>query len=364
MKQCGLGWKQTGSKLVVYGGADTAGKPFPGYSIDAFRFYLLLNNPYFLNFTNIAPQWQQQQRFYLSNLANNKKEDILFLSQPIALHDADLSYLPGQMVMNDLVNNEVFECIADNPAPASKATTDADFWMKRGKMQYVTANDLLRFSTGDCTVALPVPATTVTVNIYTINTLSNDYNLPARPQQQFSFDKVQNSFTASLAGLPAGKYAVNVNGVSRTVYYDPQAVASNAFAVVDIFTHPPHGSDYAILNTGGILRKDVNDKLTPNAYIIRFANRAVLWKYILKKDTYTQIEDTAPVNKLTFSKDKNIFTSQKPIPLTQAPVKTLFARVGGPKTSDPPLKNPSVDRLQQLATAKGNFYCTEIYINY
>jgi hypothetical protein len=352
-------YKNAGNKLIVLASND-GGKPFINIDPTAvFRFYLLLQNPYFLNFTNADWKQREGKRYVFDNLTGNQTGSNLFLTRPLPVYAAGTSYLPGQLVMNNEIDRDVFEAIADNPSP-SATTTDSAFWQPKAKDQYAGDADLTEFTGAAYAFGLSVGVTSSSVEIFGFNTLSGDFTRKIGATVITNYTNALTAIPVDLGHLRPGKYRIRVNGATdKMVYYDPQAINKNVYGVVEIHQHLPAANSFSVLGVGGTIRT------TPNKYLIQFANRSVIWKYIFKT-AHTDVVDGSP-NNYQFSAlggSPLIFVSDKPIPLTQSPVKTFFMQPNNVGPPDPPLKNPAIDRLRQITTAKGTFYCSEIYINY
>jgi len=127
-------YKTIGNKLVVLAKVQTeAGnedKPMvPIAASTKFLFYLNLNEPLFTTVTNLdIDRYRLEQRYYFSNLYQNKSGDSLYLSKQIADYEGvATAYSPGDLV--DDGSGTIYECI--QKTAGGNDTSKTDFWFKR-----------------------------------------------------------------------------------------------------------------------------------------------------------------------------------------------------------------------------------------
>jgi hypothetical protein len=363
LTNCHALYKTIGNRLIVLVKTDGNGKPFVPISTTAkFSFYLELMKPLFMTVSNLELQSLANKRFYFSNLSANKvtvavNDDLLYLSNVIAAHNAATNYLPGDFAFQ---GGNVFESIQ---ASTGNVPPAAAFWVNRNKHQYAAKEDLLQFIKQQQEFPLPVLTDTVVIEVYGLNAATNVFD-ELRLSQTFNFEAPVPTVLVDLSTLPSAKYRVMINAEERMVYLSNQAVYQNKFAVVEIFNHLPDGDDYAFLDAGGLLKDQfVAGKNVWLNYTIRFANRIAYWTYLTPRKGVQAIDSNPNYSFAGNANPADFFTSNQPIPLTETPHEfklTLFQ----PVSSEPPLApNPDVHASGMLSRKGSDYYCN-IYLNY
>src|SRR5215469_6680009 len=67
-------------------------------------FYLWLNNPLFVNYTNLGGGYSPGNIFYFTNRNNNSANGKNFLSAPINAYNNTVSYIPGDVAADNTGN--------------------------------------------------------------------------------------------------------------------------------------------------------------------------------------------------------------------------------------------------------------------
>jgi hypothetical protein len=364
--------KMVGNKLVVLVKVNTDGpdadKPFISISPeDKFLFYLQLNKPQFNTVTNLdSEKLREGKRYYFTNLHQNDLNGVLNLTQQIIQVAGPASYLPGDFTADGLGN--VFECIkstteANNPPAAA-------FWQDRGKQQYVSTRDMLTVKTRVENFTLTTAAKIFTISVFGLNIVNNKYerSIPIK-ENQVTTDVDTKLVQVKLNELPPGRYKLKINADEFDLFIDDTVVYNNVFGIIEIFSHFANGTAFAFLDNSG----KVKDKIVGGVpewlrYKIRFANRLAYWKYNTPRHGVTAIDggilysfDPTPVG----PGDKNFFTSNKPIPLQESPLKFKVNVQSLSNDEDPfaPNPDPSLSGMLSRTEIEKDYYCT-INLNY
>ncbi len=352
-KDLGLLWRSLGHKLIVLAKTDIDDKPFITISNAAkFSFYLKLNNPHFNNFTNLSNQPGYTKKYYFSNSNQTKIGTTHYLNAKIAAYSNTTDYKLGSLAAN--AANDVFETIKINgPTAGIHALSDQTFWMNRGKFQYANHDDLLDFTS----IVYPfaaIAASNFNISIFGHNPVTGNDDLAVTDPYNLTFTSNQTIVQIRLEQLPAAKYKIEVNGESKFVYLDTEAAYANILGIIEVFNHLPAANSFALLTATG--------KLKSPAFTLRFANRAVIWKYTARTADVTGVEDT--VAAFTFLAEAgNLFISGKPIPMVEKPLTTILLKSTALGDISP-LANPGKDRLGTIIRDGDTYLCSELHLNY
>lgn len=387
------------------------------YRKHIFRFYIKHTNHAFANYTNVDLAGARNQVFYFSNLAANRRNNFLFLSQKTADHAAARAYSPGDLVMAPGTDN-VFECIRKHTSTASSLTNNS-FWAARGlrflrgplklftagrlylpgelvlqpvsgagspvnvfesvtrhvggtaselnntslwtprgqgQIQYPGDADRIACSAGNYQVQLPAPVqqATITIHAFNFNTAAPAYDVPVASFVQ-EYPAATSTVVVALAALKPGKYRIQVNSLSVVVYYDPQLLQPGIMGVVEIFNHLPASDPYAFL--------DAAEKFRNPTYVVFFPARRVLWKYIPKDSRAQSVIDSGATG-FSFTLQGDGFVSNVPILLSEDILSTLELRFSTDDFRLQSLPNPVVSRLGKCTQHGFDYLCSEMYLNY
>lgn len=316
-----------------------------------FRCYLKLNSMQFANYTNMDVNFGAGQRLYLTNLHEHHLNGTHYITHTIDAYNGATGYLPGSFAQN--VNGDVYEAIRSSNNGNAHALNDVAFWENRLQQRYATPADLTFSASNLFRFQLPVPAVAASIDVFRFNALNGNYDLPALPNQLLNFPQAQSEVLVNLGALTPARYRVQVNGGSVFVYADGRIRQEQVFGVVEIFNHLPAASQSSLLNNNGTVKE--------TAFTVRFANRVALWKYLVNAGSaVTAIKDSN--NNYTFVKTGDAFISNRPIPLTETPIRSFFLESGN---AGPPfaLSNAAINRIRTLQQNGDTFYCSEIFLN-
>lgn len=382
LKRHQLLYKVTGNKLVVLTKVDKVDKPFAPLAVtEKLVFYQRLNNPLFIEVSNIDRASFATKRFYYSNINQNEQEDIFYLTSPVKNYANADAYDTGGFSKN--ASDTVFEALQPKLAGDSHNTTNAAYWVSKGKFQYANANDLINLV--PLVAKYPVAsAKDFHVRIYTLDAVNNTYTQLAK-SYTVKLDEAVKQLEVDLRGLVPGKYKVEINGTPFTVYADDNCVGGSCFAVVEILNHLPNGNDFALLDAAGKVKDTkVGDKSVWLNFVIRYANRRAFWKYITKAAKppgspiisnikTAGVPDPAPVVFDAFSTDpigaparKDYFVSKAQLALTEATDQNNFEITFTDLTYVPvmaPKPNLTLSGIITKPPAENHFYCN-IFLNY
>lgn len=345
-------YKTVGNKFVILVKVDPdTGTPV--INLDAgtrLRFYVSVDNPDFINYTNINYAPLRGGKYYFSNINQNELNTVRYLTTRVALYKNTNTYSMGDLAADG--SNNVYEAISGSSNTNKHGLNEKAFWLKKGIAQYVNGGDSVLL-TGSSFLPSAVAATNFVINIYGLNTAANVYNNLQLNQTQ-TFASAQTPATIDLSGLTAGKYRVSVNGTDSYIYLDDAVAKKNIFGVMEIFNHLPAASDFSLFDSSGLPKQ--------SPFTIRFANRSAIWKYIARTNDITAVKDTASV--YTFNAvGANTFTSSVPIPFRDQPITTISIHSAtlGNVTQ---IGNPGSNRLTLVQLGADWQYYTEKYLNY
>ena len=385
------------------------------YNNIVFRFYITMNSSTLLHYTNIEYAFNDNKKFYFSNLAGNEQNGEFYLTAPVADYTPGNTYNPGALVKDTLSGN-VYESLkktvaakkknplsdttlwapkgllylqkpvddfaekkdyqqgslvkkpgSQNVYEATKRQTsgkitdleDTTLWLARGEgqLQYATDNDSIIYCGSKYIVNLPAAITSADIDVYGFNfdAVKPGYAVALLPHEKRNFKTPSTQVSINFETLAPGMYKIKVNDQVAMVYYDPVLNAGNILGVVEIFNHLPASNNYALL--------DNNEKIRNITYQVRFANRRVLWKYVRKDGRAKTITDTGDT-KYEFNLDGEAFISAVPIPLTEFAVKTLKLDFNTKDFALKPLPNPGTERLAICTQDGFDYFCSEVYLNY
>ena len=314
-------------------------------------FYVDLVNANFVNFTNV-PYQPQNTIFYFTNVYKTKIGSQYYINKQLPAFSNAGNYLIGNMV-HDGANN-VFEALKQPLSGGSHSTSDGNWWYKRDHQQYVGTDDAITITEGRLTV--PVASAAIfDIDLFSMDPVTFDYTVAAGSTQHLEFADNQLAVPVATDGLLPGKYRVRINGADRFFLLDKDATYKRYFGIIELYHSFSNGNDLAWLDGSG--------KPKAIEYIIRFANRLVLWKYIVHSDEITGIEDTDKPGAFQEALLPHQFISVNPLPLKQQPVKTLqllknFAVVINK------LPNPGPLNIGTYTDGSNNqYYCAEMYLN-
>jgi hypothetical protein len=377
-----------------------------------FRFYVSVQNHFFFNYTNTDVLSGTGRKFYFTNLANNELNGLQYLSQPVPSHTNGVQYAPGILAADS--SGAVYEAIKLHTSTAISELTDDSLWQPRGmrfqpvavdewaaatlydkgqkvlepgtakvfqavekhvssvvadltdvtkwtargegEIQYTSPADLIE-STARA-VVLTIPSTLkADIAVYAFN---YDETSPAFDQQvgeSFSeyYEEEKTAVQVDMTPYKPGRYLVNVNGVTKTVYYDPGFAGGNIFGVIEIFNHLPSTNAYSLL--------DANEKIKDQQYVLQFPNRRVLWKYLRSDGRADEIKDVFHPG-YAFVLTGNAFISPTPLPLSETPNSSLELRFSTSDFRVFPLPNPNVYALSRYNQDGYDYLCSEIFLNY
>lgn len=351
----GMLFKMIGNKLVVMVRVDENDKP----SIDFGRsgkltFFMKLINPHFINFTNLDYQPSEPKKYYFNNINQTKIGSTLYLNPKVDLYNSANDYAIGNLVAN--ASDSVYEAIKPALGASAHALTDKDYWISRGKIQYVNSSHLLEVSPY-LYLFNAASNTSFTVNVFGLNSTSGVYDVQVLDTVNLTFSEPQTTVPVYLEKLLSGKYKIDVNGETKYVYTDSDAVYNNVFGIIEIFNYLPGSNAFALYNSSGVAKQSL--------FTINFANRSVIWKYIARSSDVTSVNDSRPpADKLSFIPQAgNQFISAKPVSVSQKPLTTL-SLVSTALGNISHIANPGTERLGTIEIDGNTYYSAELHLNY
>lgn len=355
LKGQGMLSKTIGNKLMVLLRVDETAKPLIDFGIAGkLSFFMKLRNPRFNNFTNLDYLPSEPKKYYFSNANQSKVGTTLYLSSKIEVYNSVNNYSIGNLAANG--SDTVYEAIKPNSSVSPKALTDKNYWMSRGKVQYANPNDLIEVS--PYVYQFPVISNTnFTINVFGLNATTGVFDVQVLDTENLSFSSPQTTIVVRLEKLPKGKYKIDVNGETRYVYVDSDAIYNNVFGIIEIVNYLPASNAFSLFNASGLAKSPV--------YTINFANRSVIWKYIARSNDVTAVSDSRPLpDKLLFTTlPDNQFVSEKPVPISEKPLTTLSIESTALGNISP-VANPGTERLGTIEMDGNAYYSAELHLNY
>jgi hypothetical protein len=360
--------KNHGNKLlaVINASKQTNSVPPPNFNLAPFinfnkevvlRFYLVLKNPYFSNFTALALKQAEKKRLYFSNLSKNKVGSSLSLSSSVSAHNFIKTYSPGNVVKGP--DNNFYEAIRISDGTAdSKDLANTSYWQKvAANNPYVNDADEVTICGNNFNYTLETPASNIIIKIFAVD--KNDANLPFTnlvETVEKTFTQNQQSVSIDVAKHKPGKYKLVVNSEADTwIYIDANAAKQNVFGIVEIHHFENLSPDFQLLTPSNHI------KIPEPVFTIWFKNRSVEWKYISQNGDIA-VTDSAAVPKIFLPGSAAAVKSTEAIALTETALATLTATktAGGKQIKN--LKNPEIEKLVFEASGNTGFYAANMYV--
>ena len=339
--------KQYQNKL--YAGIQSKAKiPFmPVESGMKMTFYLWLNNPLFINYTNMPAGYDSGDVFYFTNRNNNTVNGKKSLAMLIAAYNNTVSYVPGSLALDGA--NIVHRAIATNNSGNKHALTDAAFWAPVDNNSYASDNEALQYRPALSTYTFATLQSAAAISVSGYNSGTGAYDLPLF-SKNISFTSPVPSFTLDLSSLTQGKYSLTINGEQTWIYINDELNANRPFGVIEIYNEAtPVSCNLVNVMTGALLSP---------LYTINFLNRATVWKYILPNTKTGSVSDASSTYSFAGTSD---IISTTPIPLSNQ-LADFKLTVNGIIINPAPCADPQ--RLTLLQQGADTYACSEIFINY
>lgn len=355
LKGLGMLFKVIANRLIVLIKVGDSDKPVvTPDSSQKFTFFMRLKNRRFINFTNIGYHPSEGKRYYFSNINQTKVVTALYLNSKVPVYNSSAEYPIGVLAANG--SDTVFEAIKPSNSAAPHALTEQDYWLNRGKIQYVNSNDMVEVSSY-LYLFNAIANTNFTINVFGLSITSGNYDLAVMDTVNLSYTDPQTSVPVRLENLPKGKYKIDVNSEVKYIYLDSDAVYDNIFGIIEVFNHLPPGNAFALFSASGKSKEPL--------FLINFANRALIWKYVAKSSDVTAVNDSRPLpDKVVFtSAGANQFVSAKPVLVGESAINTLSIESTALGTVSP-IGNPSPDRLALIEMNGNSYYSAELHLNY
>jgi len=315
-----------------------AGKPFITISDSiVFRFFVIINNDSFSNFSALKMVGAAGGIYYFSNKIGHKKNNRLYLTAPVPLYKSTESYEIGAVAKKA---TRIFECIKANSADNKHDTTDVGFWrdIVIHQSNYLTAySDTKAYNTGD----LVKEATKVYEALKPSNSADRH-------------NTTQGAFWHEITDIA---YVSNAD-FSNAAAIGGEAIPQKTFGIIDIVSGAGETADFALLKPNG--------ETNATAFFVRFKNRSTLWKYISLKKAITAINDISTLYSFSNAVLSHEFVSTTPIPLTKAALSTIemTANINARTVITTGLQNASAAQIIPTNNTTDFNLFSEIYLNY
>ncbi len=352
-------WKQLDHQLIVAVKTNSAGEPVKQWPDDLrFVFYIVAENGMFDNITHSNYKAAKTETNWLSNFSNNAfTEPVLpsgtinrlYLSKSAAAHVAATIYKPGRLVTD---GTDIYECL--KTTSNGTMISDASFWRKRGKRQFIAEQDAASVYAGIYPYTVAVPAKEFVIRHFALDVHTGLFHQEAKAVVVQKFETARKIVNVSLQGLDAGKYRIEVNGESSFIVVKDAGMVETPVAIVELHNKVGTASAFSLLDNG---------KAVDRMFSLRFCNRSVLIKYVAKTNDVTSVQDSAAALSFSNAANQLEFISTTPFPLSEVPIKTLsFTSAIHGNIS--PLPNATAAWLSQLQQGSDIYTCSSIYLNH
>lgn len=361
LRDCGFQIRQVKNQLLIIAPLDlVTGLPnkLPEM-FSKFSFVLEPETPGYINFTNLPFGDSGLPCFCFHNRIANVVGSVNYITSPIQAYANATTYHPGDFAVG--ADGKTYESIKTNAGaqvPNDAVAASKNFWAIRNNGQFVTGADfqnredgtsfLLEFVGAFLSVTTSVPQTTHRVSVYAFNFVTGNFDRQVLSDTLTS-DSPTSLVQIDLRSLDSGEYKVKVNDDVRFVYH-ATAFPNGVPMFIDIF-HLPKTDPNSFLK--------MDDTLKGIKYTLQFSGRRVYWRYKTRTNAIDTVLDST--GEFTFVADgPRFFISEKPLPLSDVPRKSLSANTGALVVTSP-LPNPRTDRLKEK---RNEIFTTESFINY
>ncbi len=282
-----------------------------------FTFLVKLTNPFFLNFTDIPVKKKPHTIYYFNNLTN---------------HEAG-----GELM---LINK------SEIPKTSSNASQTI---MSSGIYKY-THNSADSSKTG------------------TVTFIDEGFNI----NQDLENNNDEFQFRFDLSQFNTGRCSFSVDSVNETFYAANEIYNEGVFGIIEIFTKSSVPGNYQFVGSGDIV--------TTKEYIVPFANRSTMWRYLVYDKLTNSLNspqidmagtdfDMVSTPASSYPDDYTLFkftsgeegasATEKALPLTEDPVlniKLSGIRNGLNKDIIENLPNPDITLIKPDTTDNSKIY--------
>ena len=354
-------------------------KPFaPLNSNEKFVFYLQLDRPVFTTITNIDNDLFGSRRFYFSNIFETSTNTGLHLSAPIDAYKNAENYIPGDMVL--VGGGKVAECIKSTSGNNPAGDGYTSYWFGYGQNTFATKKDMYAFRPGISNFTAKTAAKIFEIRIFSFNPATKSYNKEVKIKNNSISvgDIPTKNVQVNLKNLPVGRYVIKINGddpengtdaAGQPVpfYLSDNIAFGNYLGVVEIFNSKSDDPAFSLLDANGKVKDsiDVHGKSTWLNYIIQFAGKMAIWKYLVSAGKINSIDDELNVfdfNKTTIDQ-QDIFQSNFPIKMSEKPLLFDLLLIHPVSNLPPPAPNPDLQVSGLISRINTDYFCT-IYLNY
>ena len=355
LKNLGAVYKSRGNKVMIFVRVGANNQPMiPVPHNVSFVFYMLLENQSFFNFSNINYQPAANKRYYFSNrLMGRFVTDEKNLPAAVPAYDAANAYAVGDLAVDPLLGY-ITEAIRASDAGNPHGPADTVYWLRKEGLAYVCKTDLATFVSGAYNYFPAAPQTDFTADIFEYN--PNGAEVQVGDTITLSFDTPQTSVQIPLTDLPDGRYIVYINEDRNDIYLSAGAIQKNVFGIIELIT------DYVDINYGLF---DIDGLMLQPDYVIRFANRNFIWKYLTNEDIAGILYGSYDFQfKLDERSGIKSYVSNTPIPLVQQITPALAPVKMKPDDSTETIAVPSFDKLSYITQNGNTYFCIEKYLPY
>jgi hypothetical protein len=137
----------------------------------------------------------------------------------------------------------------------------------------------IAYSTGTCSFVL-APGSGITqtdIKFYAFNfdAAAPDFTIPAGMPANLESDSPREKIDVALFSLHPGKYRISLNGLTKTIYYDPILEREDIAGVVELYLHLPASHENALL--------DDNGRVQEKQFALFLPGKPMQWKHNLDR---------------------------------------------------------------------------------
>lgn len=319
-----------GGALIAYANQIEPGVFEPQIPItrpERLTFWLVVQDAYFANFTNLSLKAKRNQIYYFSNIHGNWQEDTLFLTSSLLPYQAEEEYQLGDLVVSPQGQTlEALQYISSAPA-----SPNPDHWQVCPHNPYVSASDLLSRQGLSYSYTLPNlgPGDTVKFTLVDANGQTTFEAEVVAPKEHIPGDALVGSL--NFTGQRPGCYRLCQDGqpLETFVLADP-LVANAAFGLVELVLNPNPGTPGVELTQ---IKAHHPLQAANQIYRIRFKNRSTWWRYRHQTDHGFCLPDApprppdkpacVPIDERFVVIDSKTYVTKRPWGLLEQPQKLL-----------------------------------------
>lgn len=278
-----------------------------------FQFFMVIKNPFFLNYSNLRLTGDDKYLYYFSNnLRPNGHPSGAFLSRPMLGYPSTISgetnYEVGDIVDNgsNLPNSTLFEAKINIATPGGAlAAGDNRFIPIVHNTQYVTAQDRLNWQDTTYRYRQPNgnPGETFLFELINENGIAIPLgNVPNTDKKQGEFQATLDptedvQHVIDLSNFPLGRYTMSVTpsvsaASSKSFFLLNPMLQPKVFGIMEFYASPASADFQFVRHQNSGL--NIESVIERKSYKLRFKNRTTIWKYFGRNKEELTFEENPP----------------------------------------------------------------------